>query len=42
MLYALAYGGNGITYSRIGASLLLMAIGRRRHPLAALFSFARG
>jgi glycine/D-amino acid oxidase-like deaminating enzyme len=39
--FAMAYGGNGITYSRIGADLLLAAIERRRHPLAELFSFAR-
>ena len=42
VLFALAYGGNGITCSRIGAQMLRMAIARRRHPLAALFSFARG
>ncbi|MGX5731866.1 NAD(P)/FAD-dependent oxidoreductase [Pseudoxanthomonas beigongshangi] len=39
--FAMAYGGNGITYSRIGAELLLARIERRRHPLAALFSFER-
>lgn len=41
VLFAMAYGGNGITYSAIGASLLLMALRRRPHPLAGLFSFAR-
>lgn len=39
--FAMAYGGNGITYSRIGAALLLARIERRRHPLSALFSFDR-
>jgi len=43
VLFALAYGGNGITYSRIGARLLRLAIARKkRDRLAALFSFARG
>lgn len=39
--FAMAYGGNGITYSEIGAGLLRALIERRRHPLAALFSFDR-
>lgn len=39
--FAMAYGGNGITYSTIGASLLCAAIERRRHPLAELFGFQR-
>lgn len=39
--YAMAYGGNGITYSMIGAGLLRALIERRTHPLAALFSFKR-
>ncbi len=39
--FAMAYGGNGITYSMIGAGLIRAGIERRRHPLAALFSFAR-
>ena len=39
--FAMAYGGNGITYSMIGAKLLADGIERRRHPLAGLFSFAR-
>lgn len=39
--FALAYGGNGITYSMIGAGLLRAAIERRKHPLADLFSFKR-
>ncbi|MBA3486445.1 MAG: FAD-binding oxidoreductase, partial [Lysobacter sp.] len=39
--YAMAYGGNGITYSMIGAGLLRALIERRRHPLAPLFTFDR-
>lgn len=39
--FAMAYGGNGITYSMIGAGLLRAQIERRRHPLAALFGFGR-
>ncbi len=39
--FAMAYGGNGITYSAIGAELLCAAIERRKHPLANLFSFRR-
>ena len=41
MLFAMAYGGNGITYSAIGARLLRMGLQGRRHPLAGLFGFAR-
>jgi glycine/D-amino acid oxidase-like deaminating enzyme len=41
VLFAMAYGGNGITYSMIGAGLLRAAIERRGHPLAKLFGFAR-
>ncbi len=39
--FAMAYGGNGITYSALGAGLLRALIERRRHPLAALFGFKR-
>lgn len=39
--FAMAYGGNGITYSQIGAGLLHARIERRAHPLAKLFSFER-
>ena len=39
--FAMAYGGNGITYSMLGAGLLRALIERRKHPLAALFSFDR-
>lgn len=39
--FGLAYGGNGITYSQLGAGLLRALIERKRHPLAALFGFGR-
>ena len=39
--FAMAYGGNGITYSMIGAGLIRALIERRKHPLSALFSFDR-
>ena len=39
--FAMAYGGNGITYSMLGAGLLRALIERRKHPLAELFSFRR-
>lgn len=39
--FAMAYGGNGITYSMIGAGLIRANIERRKHPLAPLFSFSR-
>lgn len=41
VLFAMAYGGNGITYSMTGAALLRAAIERRAHPLAALYGFSR-
>jgi len=41
VLFAMAYGGNGITYSALGADLLRATIERRRHPLRRLFSFER-
>lgn len=41
VLFAMAYGGNGITYSMIGAGLLRAGIEGRSHPLAELFSFKR-
>ncbi len=41
VLFAMAYGGNGITYSMLGAALLRAQIERRTHPLGRLFSFAR-
>jgi glycine/D-amino acid oxidase-like deaminating enzyme len=39
--FAMAYGGNGITYSLIGAELLRDHLLGKRHPCAALFGFAR-
>jgi glycine/D-amino acid oxidase-like deaminating enzyme len=39
--FAMAYGGNGITYAMLGAGLLRALVEKRRHPLGALFSFAR-
>ncbi|MFC3814650.1 NAD(P)/FAD-dependent oxidoreductase [Lysobacter sp. GCM10012299] len=41
VLFAMAYGGNGITYSMVGRDLICAAIKRRRHPLAQLYSFDR-
>jgi glycine/D-amino acid oxidase-like deaminating enzyme len=39
--FAMAYGGNGIAYSTIGAELIRRRIERKSHPLAKLFSFER-
>lgn len=39
--FAMAYGGNGITYSVIGADILRARIERRRHALAKVFGFER-
>ena len=39
--FAMAYGGNGITYSMIGASLIRATISGRKHPLQTLFGFDR-
>lgn len=39
--FALAYGGNGISYSMIGAGLLRANIEGRPHPLTRLFGFSR-
>lgn len=41
VLFALAYGGNGITYSMLGAGLLRAQIERRSHSLSGLFGFSR-
>lgn len=41
VLFAMAYGGNGITYSAIGADILAAHVSGRGHPLKALFSFGR-
>ncbi len=39
--FAMAYGGNGITYSMIGAELLRNTLAGKSHPCAKLFSFDR-
>lgn len=39
--FAMAYGGNGIIYSMVGAGLLAANIEQREHSLAKLFSFSR-
>ncbi len=39
--FAMAYGGNGITYSAIGADIIRDTILGRPHPCAELFSFKR-
>lgn len=41
LLFAMNYGGNGITYSMAGAPLLRALIEQRRHPLATIFGFDR-
>lgn len=39
--FAMAYGGNGITYSMLGAGLLRASIEKRKHTLSGLFGFGR-
>ena len=39
--FAMAYGGNGITYSLIGAELLRDSLLGKKHPCEKLFSFSR-
>lgn len=39
--FAMAYGGNGITYSVIGAEILRAELAGDTHPLGKLFSFER-
>lgn len=39
--FAMAYGGNGITFSLIGARIIRAALEGAEHPCAELFSFAR-
>ena len=39
--FAMAYGGNGITYSLIGAEMLRDSLLEKIHPCAKLFSFDR-
>ena len=41
VFFAMAYGGNGITFSQIGTDLLAADLARRAHPLAGLFGFQR-
>lgn len=41
LLFAMAYGGNGITYSMLSARLIRALVERRKHPLQALFGFRR-
>ncbi|MFD0727548.1 NAD(P)/FAD-dependent oxidoreductase [Lysobacter brunescens] len=41
LLFAMAYGGNGITYSMLGAGLIRALIERRKHPLSDIFGFDR-
>ena len=41
LLFAMAYGGNGITYSMLGAGLVRALVERRKHPLRGLFGFQR-
>lgn len=41
VLFAMAYGGNGITYSMLGADLLRACIEGRAHALSRLFAFTR-
>lgn len=39
--FAMAYGGNGIVYSALGAALIRRRIARQPHPLARVLSFER-
>lgn len=39
--FAMAYGGNGITYSQLGAEIFAQTLRGKRHPLQKLFSFKR-
>lgn len=39
--FAMAYGGNGITYSLIGAEILRDSLLGKKHPCAKLFGFER-
>ncbi len=39
--FAMAYGGNGITYSALGADMIACGLTGRPHPLRELFGFAR-
>jgi glycine/D-amino acid oxidase-like deaminating enzyme len=41
LIFAMAYGGNGITYSMLGAGLIRALVERRKHPLQHIFGFQR-
>ena len=41
VFFAMAYGGNGITFSQIGTEILAADLARRAHPLRDLFAFKR-
>ena len=41
VLFAMAYGGNGITYSVLGGEIIAAIIGKRKHALLPIFGFAR-
>lgn len=41
VLFVMAYGGNGIVFSIIGAGLVRARLERRAHPLMTLFGFER-
>ncbi|MEP6484949.1 MAG: FAD-dependent oxidoreductase [Rudaea sp.] len=41
VLFAMAYGGNGITYSALGGDILLAMIKGNAHPLIEPFAFER-
>lgn len=41
VLFAMAYGGNGIVYSQLGAGLVRALVEAKAHPLRSLFSFDR-
>ena len=41
LLFAMAYGGNGVTYSMLGAGLIRALVERRKHPLQHIFGFDR-
>ncbi|MCR6663588.1 MAG: FAD-binding oxidoreductase [Luteimonas sp.] len=39
--FAMAYGGNGITFSMAGGGLIRALVERRKHPLSSVFGFKR-
>lgn len=39
--FAMAYGGNGITYSQLGAEIFAATLNGKTHPLKKLFGFER-